>query len=334
MSHLIAAAFASSLGEGTPDEVVYLPEGEHDITPTVDGKARRITVRVPADKGEMIAANLQAALEHRLSSNVRPWFDFEHKGGKAAALPTAFRYQPGTGIMASVEWTGAGRAAIEGKDFSYLSPTFLVDANGIPSGLPERGPLAALVNEPAFREIPRIAAKDAETDLTPAPMSQLILAALAIDPSDENAETEAVTAIEKLKADIEMHKAAAAKLEAELDSMKVETAAATKARYTGLVDAAIAAGKIAPKDEETKTQTLELLEASEALGVKFIAALPKQFDALDQPLVNASESNGKGDSATRVEASLAKARQELGDSANFQTVWARAADLDPAAFEA
>jgi phage I-like protein len=58
--------------------------------------------------------------------------------------------------------TGAGKAAIEGKDFSYLSPSFLIDDNGIPSGLPERGPLAALVNEPAFREIPRIAASDAD----------------------------------------------------------------------------------------------------------------------------------------------------------------------------
>ena len=48
MRNLITA-FASALpAEGIPTEIVYLPEGEHRITPFVDGKAKAITLKVPA----------------------------------------------------------------------------------------------------------------------------------------------------------------------------------------------------------------------------------------------------------------------------------------------
>lgn len=324
MPILIQAAMTSAIADGLPSEVVYLPEGEHTITPMVNGKAKQITVRIPADKGASIAASLQAALVTRQAGNVRPWFDFEHKAGKAAALPTAFRYEPGKGIMASVEWTGAGKAAIEGKDFSYLSPTFLVDSDGYPSGLPDRGPLAALVNEPAFREIPRIAAKDGGEILSnPIKTMSLILAHLGIDTAAEGAESAAVAKIQATEAELVTIKAENAKL--------VQAAeAATKARHEALIEAAVTAGKIAPKDEETKNQSLELLQANEALGTKFLTALPVALGDLGQPLVKA----GQGESANadlRVEAACAKARAELGDAA-FGVIWERAAEIDPAAF--
>jgi hypothetical protein len=340
MPILISASIASILPLGVPDEVVYLPEGVHDITPTVNGKPQRITVRIPAEIGESIAAALQASLSERQKANVRPWFDFEHKQGKASAIPKSFRYAKGKGVMASVEWTGAGKEALEGKDFSYLSPTFVVDSNGIPSGLPERGPLAALVNEPAFRDIPRIAAQDAGIENQPInTMSKLIYAALALNAAAENAETEAVRKIETMSDDVAAKKKRIMELEAELsslkndyDKMKTEAADATKARHTALVEAAITTGKIAPKDEDTKTQTLELLEANEALGTKFLEALPAKFEAFEKPIVNASEFNGKGGTVNRVQAAQAKARQELGNEASFKLIWARAAEIDPEAF--
>jgi phage I-like protein len=325
---LIHAAMTAAIAaeSGVPSEIVYLPEGEHDITPTVNGKAQRIKVRVPADKGEAIAAKLQAALADRQKQNVRPWFDFEHKGGKAAALPTAFRYEPGKGIMASIEWTGAGKAAIEGKDFSYLSPTFLIDAAGLPSGLPERGPLAALVNEPAFREIPRIAAKDAaDTSPNPTKKMDLILAHLGIDTGAADAESAALAKIQAAEAEL-------ASLKAKNDELVKAAEVATKARHTALVEAAVAAGKIAPKDEELKASVLEVLAANESLGTKALDLLPVKFAAFEKPLVNASESAGKGDNQSRVQAAQAKARAELGQDADFQLVWARAAEIDPDAF--
>lgn len=169
--------------DGAPTTIVYIPEGDHVITPTVDGRPGTVTVRVPPARGQEIAAHLQNDLDKRKGQNVRAWFDFDHQPGPASALPQSFRYEPGKGIVCALEWTRAGKAAIEGRDFSYFSPTFLIDDDGTPSGLPDRGSFGALVNEPAFREIPRIAASDAS--LPPvriaaahhgSPLNRLILA--------------------------------------------------------------------------------------------------------------------------------------------------------------
>ncbi len=107
MSHRLITAFASLLPDGSaPDEIVYLPEGTSKITPFVDGKPQAITVNVPAEKGVAIAASLQEALTKRYENNVRPWFDFEHKGGASSAFPKAFRYEPGKVVMCAVERPG------------------------------------------------------------------------------------------------------------------------------------------------------------------------------------------------------------------------------------
>lgn len=156
---LVAAPFDDA--QGAPSEIIYLPEGDNPITATVDGEPKTILVRVPRERGQEIASKLQADLQKRHAENVRPWFSFQHQAGPASALPKSFRYEPGQGVIVAVEWTGAGKAAIEGKDFSYFSPTFLMADDGTPDGLPTKGEFGALVNEPAFRNIQRIAAADA-----------------------------------------------------------------------------------------------------------------------------------------------------------------------------
>lgn len=292
MSLLIASALSSPLGDSLPTEIVYIPEGEHRIHPTVNGKPKAVTVKVPVERGSEIAAALQSALEKRKGSNVRPWFDFEHKAGKASALPQSFRYEPGKGIVAAVEWTNAGRAAVEGKDFSYFSPVFLLGENGLPAGIPERGPLGALVNEPAFREIPRIAAKDAETDSTThRTMPSLILAALGIDEAHHDAEKSAVAKIEAMKADAA--KASALEKErddarAEADQLKTEAADARKSRAKALVEAAQRDGRIAPKDEATAKKYLDRLEAGDTFAEEVLAGLPKRNEGLDRSVIAAN----------------------------------------------
>lgn len=193
MKSLVTAGLASALAQGSiPSEIVYFPEGDNTITATVDGAPKSILVRVPPHRGHEIAATFQAALAKRQSENVRPHFGFDHKPGAASALPKSFRYEPGVGVMASVEWTGAGRAGIEGRDWSYFSPTFLVEEDGVPSGLPEKGELGSLVNNPAFRNIQRIAASDASamivsgsaTSQIEARAQQLVSAGQATDLDD------------------------------------------------------------------------------------------------------------------------------------------------------
>lgn len=340
MSVLISASFATAIGEGIPDEIVYLPEGIHSIHPTVDGKPKKITVNVPADKGPAIAATLQAALADRIGKNVRPWFDFEHKAGAASALPKSFRYEAGKGVMCAVEWTGSGRKAIEDKDFSYLSPTFLVNDDGIPDGLPERGPLAALLNEPAFREIPRIAASDAAeiTNNTTPAMSKLIFAALSISAAAENAESEAVKAIDQLKVEASDAKAEAAKLKLENEALtkKVQAADAEnlkvrKERADTIVKAAVADGRIPVKDTDKQDKFRAKIEAGDTFAEEILAQLPKLNAGLDKPIVMGAD--GKPVQASDFEGK-AKALVTAGQAKTIDEAFGLVAASDPGAYSA
>lgn len=155
-THLIEASVA-----GAPTEIVFIPEGSHKITPQSHPKG--VTISLPPERGEEIAAKLNATLQRRLGENVKPWFDFEHsRKFPASGYPTSFRYQPGKGIMAVVDWSGSGKRAIDSRDVRYFSPEFLIDEAGVPHDLPQRGPLGGLVTEPAFRQIQPLAASEAQ----------------------------------------------------------------------------------------------------------------------------------------------------------------------------
>lgn len=120
---LVTALDARIPESGEPNAIVYIPEGIHTIRPTVDGKAKTITVKMKPEEGERIAASFQSQLEKIQAGNVRPFMDFDHQEGPASGLPKRFFYEKGKGLMLEVEWTGRGRQAIEGKDYSYFSPT-------------------------------------------------------------------------------------------------------------------------------------------------------------------------------------------------------------------
>jgi phage I-like protein len=285
---------------GVPDEFVYIPEGKHRIFPKSNPDG--VWVNMPADRGEIIAAAFNKDLEQRQKQNVKPWIDFEHANkGPSAGEPTGFRYEKGKGLMCSASWSSAGRAAIEGRDFRYFSGRFDLEGD-LPCGLPERGPLGGLVNEPAFREIPAITASEAEeiTDPTIAMDKILILASCGILSDTEaalpNAEALARTRITAMQSESDMRKQKIDQLECELADLKKQHAAVTaecaagkELRVKSIVEAAVAAGKIAPKDEDTKQELKELIEANEALGLKTIERLPVLAGAnVTQTIVNKS----------------------------------------------
>jgi len=274
-----------------PEEIVYLPEGEHLIHPKShpDG----ILVKVPAERGEEIAASFQAELERLMALNVRPRFDFRHEAdGPTAGYPRSFRYEAGRGLICAVDWSGAGRAAIEGRDFAYFSPRFDLDDEGMPAGLPQRGPLGALVNEPAFREIERIAASDAGDSNKPTKdirMSHTILATCGLLTETEAAGEDAAELARKRVAELEE---TIAKLTRERDKLKAEAAksateasAAREERAQGLVEAAVADGRIAPRDEETQRGFRERITAGDAFAEKMLSTLPRQHAGLERPLI-------------------------------------------------
>jgi Mu-like prophage I protein len=152
-SYLVTAQLATQF-DGLPTTIQYMPAGRSTITPNVNGKPKEITVNVTPTT----AAALQGDLARLLSGNVRPFVDFDHAGGKAAALPKRFFWKDGEGVMLELDWTGAGKNAIGGRDYSYLSPTFMLSNDGDAINLPSTGAIASLVNNPAFRTIRRISA--------------------------------------------------------------------------------------------------------------------------------------------------------------------------------
>ena len=259
----VNSAFQSELSEA--GSIVFLPEGTHTITASVGGKPKTLTVTVD----ERVLAGFAEDLAKRMESNVRPFAGFDHKPGAASFIPQGFRYESGVGLMLDVDWTSAGRAAIEGRDYSYFSPTFLVSKDGIPTGLTGRGEIGSLVNDPAFEEIPRIAASHQETD----PMQHLVElglveASCAPDQALETAKA-ALASLREAAAQVETVEAANMakksaedeladiklrydELEAANKSLKDELAMKASASADAAIEEAIKAGRIAPQDEATK----------------------------------------------------------------------------------
>ena len=259
----------------------------------MNGKPKTITVKLSPDKGNEIAARFQSALDNRKSGNVRPIFDFDHaNSGPASAIPQAFRYEAGRGLIADVEWTGKGKEAIAAKDYSYFSPTFLMSEDGTPTGLPERGPLGALVNDPAFREIERIAAANAAQTTQPNEpknmSTALILATCGLLSEAEASKDDAATLaskrvsamqadskkVESLNEKITAMEGEMKKLKDERDKLKTEAKSAVEASAQSAVDAAVEAGRIAPKDEDTKTFWKESIVSKGESAIKAMNALP------------------------------------------------------------
>jgi hypothetical protein len=259
----VNSAFQSELSEA--GSIVFLPEGTHQITASVGGKPKTLTVTVD----DRVLASFADDLARRMESNVRPFAGFDHKPGAASFIPQGFRYESGVGLLLDVDWTSAGRAAIEGRDYSYFSPTFLVSKDGIPTGLTTRGEIGSLVNDPAFEEIPRIAASHQETD----PMQHLVElglveASCAPDQALETAKA-ALASLREAAAQVETVEAANMakksaedeladmkkrndELEAAYKSLKDEMAAKASASADAAIEDAIKAGRIAPQDDATK----------------------------------------------------------------------------------
>lgn len=282
ISDKVSAAFQSEVISPVRC-IVYLPEGKHRINATVGGKPRTIDVEIDS----RIGASFAEDLNNRLEKNIRPFAGFDHENGPASFIPQEFHYEEGVGLMLDVEWTEAGRKAIEGKDYSYFSPTFLISPNGIPTGLAPRGEIGSLVNDPAFEEIPRIAAAAAEYNPTNTMIEHLIELGLIEESQDPES---AMEVAKKNLADLRESASVAEdddnneemksaytnfkKIESELasaleenkslkDSMTQKAAAAAELA----IEDAVKAGRIAPQDDATKSFWLSsIIDNPEAIN--------------------------------------------------------------------
>lgn len=297
----VQAAFGSELNstESTAFSIVYLPEGTHQIEATVNGKPAKRNVTVD----ERILASFQADLDRRMAENVRPFAGFDHKTGPASMIPTAFRYQAGVGLILDGELTEAGQTAIKGRNYSYWSPSYLM-RNGVPVGLSANGEIGSFVNDPAFRNIERIAASHTETTMEKTELlielgliesatsedEAVTAAKAALATLRESASTvETVTAahtsasqeIERFKGEIETVKASLTTAQTELQAFRDKEAEAVKAANAELIQAAVNRGAIPSQDEATKSFWSKSLESDPAGAKAALAALPGAPDATE-----------------------------------------------------
>ncbi len=268
--------------------ILYLPEGEHDICATVNGRPGERRVRVSVACVPLLQRDLNEKLAAgKAHQAARPCGYFDHRTGPAAYHPLRFEWAPGRGVLLHVEWTQSGQNAVRGKDYSYVSPTFIMDReSGEVTGLPQGEEVGSLVNNPAFERIEAVAASRGSADDLPprdvlartvplsyneSTMIEKIKQTLGLAPDATEEEVlSALTAAISKKTDSEEALAAAEKEKnqafAERDAAKEdaqrkeEECKAARAQLTKLrddsaasfVQDAIRAGKIAPRDEDSK----------------------------------------------------------------------------------
>lgn len=114
------------------------------------------------DPAAVIARSFETATAKMLP------IDFDHgidgdstHGTLAAGWITALEVQ-GNRIMATVEWSDAGKAALKGRNYRFISPTFTTnpDTNDVVRIL-----RAGLTNNPALPELKQIASRQEDPDM-------------------------------------------------------------------------------------------------------------------------------------------------------------------------
>jgi hypothetical protein len=154
----------SENGGKAPQAVPYMPAGQHFICATVNGQPGKRTVIVDKAACDRLQEDLQEHLRASAAGKkARPMVMFDHSAGAAAAKPLRFVWDDKKGILLEVEWTQAGREAVEGGNYGYISPAFrLARGTGVIQGLAPGVEVGSLVNDPAFEKNECIAASREE----------------------------------------------------------------------------------------------------------------------------------------------------------------------------
>jgi phage I-like protein len=364
------AAFSNALAEGSalPADIQYMPPGRHSIRASQGGKPVSVEVAVSASTAAVLqsflAAKLSAAAEGRED---RPFFDFNHEDREASAWPTEFYWagdDPQTGgVRARVEWSDAGKRAVEGRTFRRFSPTFHLDAAGQVTGSEIN--MGGLVNRAAFKRIAPLFASAPE-DRAPAethpsaslrghacgeaisalprsvfasapgapdcvgidtalgqPPMQTLVSTLRSLSLVEASATEEADLVSQVSRSVSA-------LKAQVSDLQASLATQARQRAESLVDAAVQAGRLPAKDTDARGFWVDALVRDEAKAVKALDALP--VNPVLARLVTG------GDSAappalliTRQEQKLAAVRA-ANPGADFPTIYAKAKAEAPELF--
>lgn len=228
--------------QSLPVDIQYMPPGKHTIRASKAGKPAELTVSV--DSG--VVDRLNASLVKLRADGQEPYIDFNHDDQGASGWVKAFAWGGDDaakgGVRAQIDWTGAGKVALQGRDYRKFSPTFTVDKNGNVSGTTVNA--GGLVNRPAFARIAAVVARE-----------------IPHQPQPTNMTPE----------EIQAHLSA---LEAENKTLKETIKAKARSHAELVVQAAVDEGRIAAKDEKVRARFVNLI-TEDAANAELLASLPK-----------------------------------------------------------
>lgn len=342
----------SESGGVAPEAVPYMPAGECVIDASVNGVPGRRRVLVTREGCERLQRDLEehlAAAAQRKKARPLLMFDHNVQGG-GAAVPKRFVWDEGRGILLEVEWTAAGREAVEGGVYGYVSPAFrLQRSTGEILGLAGGVEVGSLVNDPAFEGNECIAAGREAVD------EVVVVAAHVLPPRAEgagavslvdnkgssgegagvvthkkkNSTMEEIAKLLGLPADADSAticaKISALKNESATDKKRIEEVEAEKEEHKkalhnhkeaaadAFVERVRKEGKIAPHDKE-RLAAARAMYLNDAAGAECIFAGMKRVD-------NVREESAEG--ADKVQAGAAKR-----DYAEFSLVELLAAERE------
>ncbi|MBX3747328.1 MAG: hypothetical protein KF833_18620 [Verrucomicrobiae bacterium] len=288
-----AKSMATALPDRPPESIMWMPGGVHQIVAMRGGRPLKVRVAVTPDT----AIIAQRALDQYLSAGrQRPYFDFDHEGGKACAWPTSFQWRntPEPGVYASVSWSKDGAEAITGRSYRAFSPAFFVDdarparVTGAPLNM------GGLVNDPAFRAIQPLWAKSPQPHMDKTKQLLAVLSAIKTLQAERGAiaakaDPNDAAALQARDAEIQARFAEAARIEAEIqaastdpgdeDEASLHVHDATQALKAK--DAEIAALKAARDQAEAELKIRRRSEAEAAVQAAVArGALPPQAKEL------------------------------------------------------
>lgn len=269
------APIRADAGDGVaPKWVQYFPKGDHHRFDFPDGHLVIDDAYCAA-----VVANWEKSGRHELP------IDYFHRGDSNSwdGLPVAEKVAAGwiskleargDGVWGLTKWTDAARARILADELRYVSPTWLVSGTDPKTGKPQGPTLlgAALLNDPFFKEMPRVAAAAVPPATQTSPESFMnkaaIIALLAkagavLDPNitDEAAQA----ALAKHFDDIASAKTAQAAKDAAILTAKQSAEASEKALKAQLEEAATDKAKmgvrLAALEKAAETAKVDVLVA-------------------------------------------------------------------------
>lgn len=289
-----AAIFAGAPAAGAApvilDDIQWMPPGTHQVTPSVNGKPKRLTIQVDQALAEKMITSFRElqALAAAGTEDVA-FVDYAHKRDASAGQVTDM-YWGGEdpkkgGIRIKVTWTAAARASLADREYRRFSPMWGIDPDtDEPVGLSAN--LGGLVNHAAFQDISPVVygargnLSTVVTDMDPKEITAAITAAISAALAPVTTRLNSLEAAAGRSAEGNTATAAAAAaggadaLDARLKALEKAQAGAAVAHADRCIAAAVQAGRLLPQDAEAKAFWRTSLASQGEVAEAQLAALP------------------------------------------------------------